>query len=284
MDIIESCAEAFIIHRPSVQTAPIVLASAHSGRCYRPDFIESARLEGLALRRSEDSFVDELFAAGPDLGVPLLCATFPRAFCDANREAWELDPSMFEDALPAHVNAASPRVAAGLGTIARIVSSGETIYRHKLRFAEAEWRIDQFWQPYHRALADLISETRARFGACLVLDCHSMPGHHGVAPSIDIVLGDAHGTTCRRSVTNLVESTLREDGFSVRRNEPYAGGYVTRHYGKPREGVHVLQLEIARPLYMNERLIEKSACFARIQEAMSGLTAILAARIQDLLS
>ncbi len=254
-------APPILLDRPEHQAAPIILASPHSGRDYPPDFIASARLDPLTLRRSEDCFVDELFAGGPAQGVPLLAATFPRAFCDANREKWELDPDMFEEALPSWVNSGSPRVGAGLGTLARVVASGEAIYRRKLRFADAETRIRTCWQPYHDALVGLIAETRRRFGACLLIDCHSMPGAGARGKGPDFVLGDAHGTTCAAAVTRLAEATLASMGYAVRRNDPYAGGYVTRHYGRPREGVHALQIEIARGLYMDEARIEKLGRF-----------------------
>ena len=143
----------FILHEPAEQTSPLVFTSSHSGRHYPPDFLAAARLDPLSLRRSEDGFVDELFAAAPASGAPLLAATFARAFCDANREAWELDPEMFDGALPPWVNTSSTRVHAGLGTIARVVSSGEGIYHQKLSFGEAERRIREFWQPWHAQLA-----------------------------------------------------------------------------------------------------------------------------------
>src|SRR5271156_1448696 len=161
--------------RPARQTTPLVFASAHSGRDYPAEFVSAARLDALRLRRSEDSFVDELFAAAPQYGAPLLAATFPRAFCDPNREPWELDPAMFEEELPPWVNTGSARVGAGLGTIARVVASGEAIYRGKLRFAEAEQRVRSCWHQSHAALEALIASTRLRFGHCLLVDCHSMP-------------------------------------------------------------------------------------------------------------
>jgi N-formylglutamate deformylase len=247
-----------VLLRPERQTAPLVFASPHSGADYPADFVAAARLDPLALRRSEDSFVDELFSAAPAFGAPLLAATFPRVFCDVNREPWELDPAMFEGKLPAWVNTASPRVGAGLGTIARVVATGEPVYRRKLAFAEAEARIQRCWQPYHDALAALIAETRARFGCCLLIDCHSMPAHPAQAANPpDFVLGDAHGTACAPRISRFVEETLAGLGYRVRRNDPYAGGYVTRHYGRPREGVHALQLEVARALYMDEVQIER---------------------------
>jgi N-formylglutamate amidohydrolase len=248
----------YLLTRPARQTVPLVFASPHSGRLYPAAFVAAARLDPVALRKSEDGFVDELFAAAPEHGAPLLAATFPRVFCDVNREPWELDPGMFDGPLPAWVNTASPRVGAGLGTIARVVATGESVYRHKLTFAEAEDRIRRFWQPYHAALAALIAETRAEFGYCLLIDCHSMPTHPAQAASPpDFVLGDAHGTACAPRATRMAEEALLQLGYRVRRNDPYAGGYVTRHYGRPREGVHALQVEIARPLYMDEQRIER---------------------------
>jgi N-formylglutamate deformylase len=262
----------FALHRPARQTMPLVFASPHSGRDYPPAFLAAARLDPLALRRSEDSFVDELFAAAPRHGAPLIAASFPRAFCDANREPWELDPEMFSEPLPEWVNSVSPRIGAGLGTIARVVASGSSIYRDKLSFAEAEARIRCCWEPFHASLAALIDETRKAFGACLLIDCHSMP-----APStqpgrrVDFVLGDAHGTTCAERAVRLVEGILTGLGYRVRRNDPYSGGYITRHYGRPREAVHALQLEIARDLYMDEERIERVAGFVPLREGIERL-------------
>lgn len=269
-----------VVMRPARQTIPVVFASPHSGRGYPDEFLAATRLDAIGLRRSEDSFVDELFAAAPEHGAPLLAATFPRAWCDANREPWELDPAMFADRLPSWVNTSSARVAAGLGTIARVVASGEVIYRDKLSFADAERRIRGCWQPFHAALAELIAETRAEFGYCLLIDCHSMPTHghssrSGARPA-DFVLGDAHGTACAPQFARQIEALLLELGFSVRRNDPYAGGYITRHYGRPHEGVHVLQVEIARELYMDEGRIERLPGFAGVQLSITRFIAGLA--------
>ena len=263
---------------PPQQTAPLVFASPHSGRDYTDTFLGLARLAPAALRRSEDCFVDELFAAAPEHGAPLLAARFPRAWCDANREAWELDPAMFADPLPPWVNTASPRVGAGLGTIARVVASGEAIYREKLRFAEAELRVAECWQPFHGALRRLIDATRLRFGTCLLIDCHSMPaalptGRTGA----DVVLGDAHGTACLPRTVRQVEELLQGMGYRVRRNEPYAGGFITRHYGRPREGIEALQIELSRSLYMDEQRLEKAPGFAALQRDLTALIAALAA-------
>src|SRR5579875_1382344 len=254
------------VKEPARQTLPLVLASPHSGSDYPADFIAASRLDPLALRRSEDSFVDELFAAAPRLGAPLLAARFPRAYLDPNREAWELDPAMFADALPDFVNAHSPRVRMGLGTIARIVASGEEIYARKLRFAEAQRRIEELYWPYHQTLERLLAATERRFGGYLLLDCHSMPSAPwaaGVAQTADIVLGDYHGKACAPQICEATRRFLVRRGFSVALNTPYAGGFTTEHYGRPARCRHALQIEISRALYMDEQSYRKRPPFDR---------------------
>ncbi|HIM41317.1 MAG TPA: N-formylglutamate amidohydrolase [Rhodospirillales bacterium] len=250
---------------PAEQTAPVVFASPHSGRDYPPEFIAASRLNVVSLRRSEDAFMDEIFAAAPDFGAPLLCARFPRAYVDANREAFELDPAMFTDPLPDYVNTRSPRIAAGLGTIARVVTDGEDIYHEPLRFEDALGRIEALYRPYHKALQGLLQATQERFGGCLLVDCHSMPSGQ-LAPELgagdgnkpaDMVLGDCFGTSSAPVVTDIAKAALEASGFTVALNKPYAGGFTTHHYGRPREGVHVLQVEINRALYMDEKLVRR---------------------------
>jgi len=278
-----STVEAIHIARPAEQTVPFVYVSPHSGADYAPEFLAASRLDAMTLRRSEDSFIDEVFGGAPGHGAPLLKALFPRAYIDPNREPWELDPQMFEDELPPHVNTTSPRVACGLGTIARVVANGEEIYRRKLRFAEAAWRVAQLYEPFHVALGRLVEETRARFGCAVVVDCHSMPSLG--APNErdfgrrrpDIVLGDRFGTACATPLTDAAERALREIGFSVARNVPYAGGFTTHHYGRPSEGLHALQIEINRDLYMDEERIERRPSLARLKARMDRLIAALAA-------
>ena len=250
---------------PAEQTAPVVFASPHSGRDYPPEFIAASRLNVVSLRGSEDAFIDEIFAAAPDFGAPLLCARFPRAYVDANREAFELDPAMFTDPLPDYVNTRSPRIAAGLGTIARVVTDGEDIYHEPLRFEDALGRIEALYRPYHKALQGMLQATQERFGGCLLVDCHSMPSGQ-LAPELgagdgnkpaDMVLGDCFGTSSAPAVTDIAKAALEASGFTVALNKPYAGGFTTHHYGRPREGVHVLQVEINRALYMDEKLVRR---------------------------
>jgi N-formylglutamate deformylase len=266
------------VRLPKCFAAPLVFSSPHSGRGYEAAFLALSRLDALTLRRSEDSYIEEIFAGVPAQGAALIAAEFPRAWCDVNRERWELDPAMFEDSLPDWVNSASPRVAAGLGTIARVVSTGAAIYGARLRFADAEQRIALCWEPYHAALQGLIDLVRAAFGACLLVDCHSMPAHacSDRRPVPDIVLGDAFGAACAPAVMRQAERFFTDCGYIVRRNDPYAGGYVTRHYGKPAQCVHALQVEIARRLYMTESTLEKHAGFARLSNDMARFAACMA--------
>ncbi|MBI3498628.1 MAG: N-formylglutamate amidohydrolase [Proteobacteria bacterium] len=260
----------FVLSAPLEQTLPLVCASPHSGREYPPGFLSHCALDRQALRRSEDSFVDEIFAAAPGLGAPLLCALFPRVYVDANREPYELDPLMFEDELPAYANTRSPRVAAGLGTIARVVAGGDDIYARKLRVGDALARIEACYRPYHAALSGLVEATTMRFGCSILLDCHSMPSATGPSAggpadtdggraTADFVLGDCFGSACAPVVVETVETRLRAKGYRVVRNAPYAGGYTTRHYGRPQDGLHALQIEINRALYMDERALERTA-------------------------
>jgi len=262
-----------------------VFSSPHSGRAYDAAFLARSRLDPLTLRRSEDCFIEEIFAGVTRHGAALIAAEFPRAWCDVNRERWELDPAMFADSLPAWVNTGSPRVAAGLGTIARVVSTGAAIYADRLRFAEAEQRIATCWEPYHAALAALIGQARQDFGACLLIDCHSMPAHacEDRRPVPDIVLGDSYGAACAPAVMRFVEQFFVGRGYVVRRNDPYAGGYVTRHYGNPAASVHCLQIEIARRLYVRESSMDKLPGFARVEADMSALAGGLAAEADRLM-
>jgi N-formylglutamate amidohydrolase len=276
---------------PARQILPLVFASPHSGCDYPQAFLAASRLDPLALRRSEDSFVDEIYEAAPRLGAPLIRALFPRAFVDANREPFELDPAMFEGELPAYANTRSPRVAAGLGTIARVVANGADIYRGKLDFTEALGRIRRHYWPYHKSLSQLVERTKASFGACILVDCHSMPsaggsstdglsngslgGRDAGAKRVDFVLGDCHGTSCAAAVVETVQATLRDLGYHVARNRPYSGGFVTRHYGKPEDGVHGLQIEVNRFLYMDESRIRRSAGLSRLARDMGQVIAAL---------
>ena len=259
---------AFEVMRPRGAAGPVIFSSAHSGRIYPATFIASSKLDPLTLRRSEDAFVDELFGAAPELGAILMRAHFPRAYMDVNREPYELDPKMFEGRLPAFANTRSMRVAGGLGTIARVVGEAKEIYARKLTVEEGLARIESLYKPWHRALRGLLQQAWRQRGVAVLVDCHSMPSNAGRADRIkaDIVLGDRYGASCDPAFTEAAESHLRGLGYAVARNKPYAGGFITEHYGDPTASWHALQIEINRGLYMDEATLERAPGFEELQK------------------
>jgi len=260
---------------PGAALTALVFASPHSGRVYPARLMAASRLDAQTIRRSEDAHVDALIAAAPAHGASVIAARMARVWLDVNREPWELDPAMFEDELPAYARARTARVAAGLGAIARIVCEGEEIYRGKLTFAEAKSRVESVHQPYHDALAALVTRTRRRLGAAVLIDWHSMPSaaiRQGTgAVGCDVVLGDRFGGACAPALSRLVEMSLQALGYRVARNAPYAGGYTTEHYGRPARKVHALQIEINRAIYMDEDSLAPNAGFARLKTDLETL-------------
>ncbi|MEO1136402.1 MAG: N-formylglutamate amidohydrolase [Pseudomonadota bacterium] len=261
---------------PAAARSPLVFASPHSGRDYPGELLRNSRLDRHSLRQSEDSYVDLLFDDAPHFGAPLLRALFPRAFVDVNRSRDELDPRMFADDLPKSADSRSSRVIAGLGVIPRIVADGQDIYGRKLYYFDARRRLSACYDPYHQKLRGLIDEARGRFGCAILIDCHSMPSAGGAPfragePRIDFVLGDRFGSSCAPSIIRFVEDTLTGFGYQVARNAPYAGGYVASSYGRPRSGVHALQIEINRALYLDERRITRTDGFENLRRNMTTL-------------
>jgi N-formylglutamate deformylase len=274
-------ARPFRLARPKAQTVPFVFASPHSGRCYPAALTAPSRLDSLMLRRSEDAFVDELFAGVMELGAPLLTADFPRVFLDVNRGIGELDAAMFAAPLNLPVDPPGPRVTAGLGVIPRIVRDGAEIYRGKLKPDEAVLRLEKFYRPYHRALGALVEETSGQFGVSVVVDCHSMPSALG-AP--DIVLGDRYGTSAAPALSRQAEAAFAREGFSVGRNAPYAGGYTTVLHGRPARGCHALQIEVNRGLYLDEDRITRKESFENVKLRLTAaLTRIVRISTADLM-
>ena len=274
------------IMRPKIQTIPFIFTSPHSGTNYTREFIKASALDALYLRKSEDSFIDELYDHAPKSGAPLLRAIYPRAYIDLNREAYELDPTMFEDTtLPDFVITASPRISAGLGTIPKIVSNGYEIYDTKLKFKDAKERINRYYFPYHTALKNLISNTKNKFNRCFLIDCHSMPSRGNKIlnsqynNSADIVIGNQYGKSCSNHLTNFIQNYFENEGLIVYRNDPYAGGFTTRHYGVPKLKVHAIQIEINRALYMDESQFTRSTGFKKLKTVISNLINNLAKEI-----
>ena len=279
-DIRDELEPPFEILEPADWQGPLVFNSPHSGNIYPPAFLASARLEIAQLRRSEDSFVDELFAGVVPRGFPLMHAHFPRCYIDVNREPYELDPRMFDGRLPSFANTRSMRVAGGLGTVARVVGDAQEIYDRRIPVDDALGRIEGLYKPYHRALRRLVTKVHRDFGAAILVDCHSMPsmaGNRDERPRADVVLGDRYGTSCVAVVAETIETALQEAGYLVSRNKPYAGGFITEHYGNPPAGLHAIQLEINRALYMDERRYEPIATFSRLAADLETLADRLAA-------
>lgn len=268
----------FVVDEPVRHSIPFVFNTGHSGAVYPPSFLAASRLDGLSLRRSEDAHVDRLFAPVVQLGAPLLRANFPRAFLDVNREPYELDPRMFEGRLPPYANTRSMRVAGGLGTVPRVVADGQEIYRGRIAAAEAVARIETLYKPYHRALRTLIQRTAKTHGSCILIDCHSMPSTSLGRDDIkaDVILGDRYGTACAPTLIDAFEGQFQAHGFRVVRNKPYAGGFITEHYGEPSLGRHALQIEVNRALYMNESSLALTADFARLVETLAAIVAVVA--------
>lgn len=266
-------APPFEIVEPRELTSPLVFSSPHSGRVYPERFLAATRLDTATLRRSEDAYVDELFASARAVGAPLLHARFPRAFLDLNREPYELDPKLFDGALPQFANTRSLRVAAGLGTIPRVVADAREIYAERLAVDEALRRIESLYKPYHAALRALMERAQRRFGVAVLVDCHSMPSTSSrdlaAFPrddrrKLDFVIGDRYGASAAPLIVDGVDRRLSALGYHVQRNRPYAGGFITEHFGRRAAGWHSIQIEISRGLYMNEATLEKNERFATL--------------------
>ncbi|MGR3512426.1 MAG: N-formylglutamate amidohydrolase [Paracoccaceae bacterium] len=255
---------AYNLIMPDIRTTAVVFASPHSGREYPWSFVRKTILDERTLRSSEDAFVDKLFDAAPQHGAPLLTAIAPRAWIDVNRSSEELDPALIEGVKR---TAHNPRVASGLGVVPRVVANGRSIYRGKMSRKEADARIEEFWKPWHMALATLMDDSTALFGEAMLIDCHSMPHEaiasvsHARGSRPEIVLGDRFGAAAGSDVVDKIEAALASAGLRVARNAPFAGAFVTQNYGRPARNRHVVQVEIDRSLYMNEHQVRPNNNF-----------------------
>lgn len=258
--------DAVHVEAPDEASSPLVFASPHSGRSYAPELTRQTQVAEPILRRSEDAYVDEIFADAPRFGAPLIKALFPRVFVDANRDRDELDPAMFDPPV-AGPAAPSARAAAGLGVVPRLAADGRPLYAGRLPGEEAGRRLSAYYDPYHAAVRAALASARDRFGRAVLIDCHSMPS--ASARGADIVLGDRYGAACSRATIAHAEAGLRDLGFAVVRNRPYAGAFTTEHYGQPRLGVEALQVEINRGLYMDELHVAPHRGLAALRETMA---------------
>jgi N-formylglutamate deformylase len=280
-DVRDELDPPFEIIEPAEWAGPVLFNSPHSGSTYPAGFLASSRLDIAMLRRSEDSFVDDLVTGVVARGYPLMRVHFPRCFVDVNREPYELDPRMFDGRLPSFANTRSMRVAGGLGTVARVVGDAQEIYDQRIPVDDALARIESLYKPYHRALRRLFTKMHRSYGAAVLVDCHSMPstaGHKDERSRPEFVLGDRYGTSCTGVVPECIEKTLRALGYGVSRNKPYAGGFITEHYGNPAAGLHAIQLEINRALYMDERRYDRSPGFSALATDLE----ILAKRLGEI--
>lgn len=256
---------------------PIVYGSTHSGRHYPKQLLHRSRLGREALRLGEDPYVDALLEAVGAHGVPRLCARYARAYVDLNRDPRELDPTLIDPAPPAAELRASDRVSAGLGVLPRALAPGEPIYDGKLPLAEAEARIATAHEPFHRALGRLLARARALHGYALLVDVHSMPSQPGPAAP-QVVVGDLHGRAAGAGVVAAVEAALRTAGLRSARNAPYAGAYTLERHGQPGHGIHAVQLELDRALYLDARRAPAPSA-TRIAGQIGVFTAELATRL-----
>lgn len=269
----------YSLFEPERYLSPAVFSSPHSGARYPADFLATASLDSMSIRSSEDAFVDELFGAAPHYGAPLIAANLPRAYVDLNRSADELDPALIAGA---QRRGANPRISAGLGVIPRVVAEGRPIRSGKIPLREAHKRLRLGYHPYHDQLEALLMRQRDIFGIAMLYDCHSMP-HDALsaAPTVrgrrpDVILGDRFGASCERWLIDAASDYFADAGFVVARNAPFAGGYITQHYGRPTRGIHALQIEIDRALYMDEHAMVRAAEFEdvtdRVERVIAGLS------------
>lgn len=262
------------LNMPENRTTSVVFASPHSGRSYSWAFLRKTVLDEMAIRSSEDAFVDLLFADVPSYGAPLLLAKTPRAFVDLNRNVDELDPALIDGVRKTSHN---PRVASGLGVIPRVVSNGRSIYQGKISRMDVETRLSMHWKPYHTTLEALIEQSHQMYGEAILIDCHSMP-HEAIKcatrrgiPKPEIVLGDRFGAAANSDIVDRIEAAFVRAGLKVARNTPFAGAYITQHYGRPSRSQHVVQVEIDRSLYMNESMIRPNGNFQSFQNLISSI-------------
>ncbi len=260
---------------PSGAPVPLILSSPHSGRNYPDDFGYICPLP--LLRQAEDAYVDELIAGATSVGVAIVQAQFPRSYIDVNRGEDDLDPALLSEAWQGPL-APSERTLRGLGLVRRLCQSGVPMYAAPLAVATVQQRILRCYRPYHAALEALIRQRSEQFGAVWMIDCHSMPSRRldGSLLPVDFVLGDRDATSCDPAFTRYVRDVLQDYGYSVAINNPFKGVEILRRHGQPQRGRHALQLEISRSLYMDELTLEKHEGFARVQDVLARLFALLA--------
>ena len=270
------------VRRPAAQALPIVIDSPHSGTWYPPDFGHAAPFE--LLRRGEDLYVDRLYEHAPQFGATFIAANFPRAYIDPNRLPTDIDEALLDAPWPGEVRP-GPKTKLGIGLIWRLL--GEVpVYGRKLSVAEMQQRIERCYAPYHAALDEAIDGAYRQHGAVWHLNVHSMPDDSyerlklPVKPLADFVLGDLDGRTAGEPLMGLIEGVLRDQGYSVARNDPFKGVEIIARNGRPAEKRHSLQIEVKRSCYADVARHEPNAGFSRVQRALDAMMAALADHVR----
>jgi N-formylglutamate deformylase len=276
--------QPYTLSAPTAPAIPLVCDSPHSGTDYPRDYGYAVPRE--LLRRGEDTHVEALWEAVPAVGGTLLAAHFPRTYIDCNRTEDDLDPELLDQPWPTPLNPGE-KTRLGFGLVWRNIGAGLPIYDRPLTVAEVRNRIESYYRPYHAALAQSIEEQAARCGGVWHLNLHSMPNDayrrlkiDSPHPLADFVLGDRDGTTCEPGFVDLIERELRACGYTVARNDPYKGVQLIARIGQPQRNRHSLQIEIRRPLYMDEITRERNAGFASVQKDLGALLRTLAAYVK----
>jgi N-formylglutamate amidohydrolase len=271
--------------RPIAAPAPVVFDSPHSGRFYPPGWVTAcSRRE---LRRGEDAYVDALVRDATSSGIPVLLARYPRCYIDLNRNERDLDPTLLAGPWPGPLEPGEKSLR-GLGLIRRHIVPGVAVNARPLEPREVRRRLDAIYHPYHRELDALLESSLERHGVVWLVDWHSMksvgnsmtPDGPGAARP-DAVVGDGDGRSAAPAVTEAVVQALRDVGLDVAINRPYAGGEIVRRCGAPRAGIHCVQVELNRGLYLDEVAVRKTAGFTRLQQQLLHVAERVAARARE---
>jgi len=261
-----------ILPPPTVQPTrgllPVLLSVPHSGREYPSWLTDLSRRGRVSLEALEDPFVDRLVWRAVELGCGAVIARAPRAAIDCNRAEDELDPSVIADASARGIG---PRARGGLGIVPARTHKDGYLWRRAISQAQLDERLEAAHRPYHAALGQALGAIRARHGVAILIDCHSMPPPDGRDPSI--VIGDRHGRSARPWMTMEAMTLVRAMGYEARLNDPFAGGHVVDRHGRPGLGIHAIQVEIDRRLYLDDPMREPGPGFDSIARLIEGLAA-----------
>lgn len=263
---------------PAIPASPVILAVPHAGRDYPPALIASAAASRERLESLEDRFADALIADAVAAGATAFVARRARAWIDLNRDEREIDLAMIDNSCPAPHAIGSARVRGGLGLIPRRIANGGEILNRRLTAAEIEARILHDHRPWHAALAAALAAARKRFGIALLLDCHTMPpiAQRGEAGPPRVVIGDRYGRSAADRLVGCAEAAAERAGLPHGRNSPYAGGYTLDRHGRPAAGIHAIQIEIDRSLYLAPDLRSAGPGMMRMRMFVADLVAALA--------